>query len=343
MTTDKEKHELKGPVESVFAETVRTEEQNGQIAEQPLFSYVYTFNREGQLIEQTIRNPDGSEWRTVNDYSDSGNLLVSRSFDAAGVLHDELRYIYDANDRLTLEQHVSREGKVTTPTTYVYDNAGRRVKIQELDSYGEASMMIGVEGGRTYISASDARRVESRYDEQGDVFEVKVFNAAGALVSRMEITRDARGNPLEETQHIGDDFPLSLCASDSCSTEDMSALSEEQKAEFVAEAARLFSPGTVLSRHTHRYDTEGRLIESTLTMMGMEVSRQTFAYDEFGNKSEEVTYNENGMFGTKAIFTREYDNHGNWTREVVSNSSIRDAEIGLFTPTQVTRRVITYR
>ena len=342
MKRDKEKQELKGPVKSVLAETVRSEEQGGQIDEKPLFSYVYNFNRDGQLIEQIIRNPDGSEWHTVNDYSDSGNLLGSRNSDAAGVLHSEVRYIYDGNDRLTAEQHVTREGEVTTPTTYVYDDVGGKVKIQELDSYGEASVMIGVEGARTYINAAGARRVESRYDERDETVEVKVFNIDGALVSRMEITRDARGNPLEEMQYIGDDFPLGLCASDSCSTEEIAALTEEQKAEFMTEAARLFSPGTVLSRHTHRYDMEGRLIESKLTMMGMEVSRQTFAYDEFGNKSEEVGYNENGTFATKAIFTREYDHHGNWTTEVVSNASTRDTEIGMLTPTRVTRRVITY-
>jgi hypothetical protein len=43
-----------------------------------------------------------------------------------------------------------------------------------------------------------------------------------------------------------------------------------------------------------KYDVEGRLIESKLTMMGMVASRQTFSYDEAGNKSEEVSYNEDG-------------------------------------------------
>lgn len=94
--------------------------------------------------------------------------------------------------------------------------------------------------------------------------------------------------------------------------------------------------------HTHRYDTGGRLIESRLTMMGMEASRRTFAYDEFGNKSVEVSYGEGGAFASKTIFTREYDGHGNWTKEVVSSASSRDAEFGLSTPVHVTRRAFTY-
>src|SRR6185503_8641970 len=98
------------------------------------------------------------------------------------------------------------------------------------------------------------------------------------------------------------------------------------------QVARLFSSGTPMSNHKHTYDTEGRLIESKLTMMGMEVSRQTFAYDEVGNKSEEVSYNSNETSGTRTIFTREYDKHGNWTKELISNVFSWDAESGLSTP-----------
>jgi len=337
MTMDKTKYGLRGPVKNVQIVTAQFEEQDGQITEKPSFSYTITFNKQGQVVEQVNRNPDGSDWRTVNDYSDSGNLLMTRFFDLKGALNSEVRYIYDANDRLTAEQHVDRDGIVTTPATYAYDDAGRKVKIDELDFPGEANMMIGIEGV-TMVSAAEAKRVESRYDDRDQAVEVKVFNIDGAILTRVEITRDAQGNSLEETQYIGDAFPFGACGSDSCSTEEMTELTEEQKAE----VARVFSPGSAMSKHTHRYDTEGRLIESKLMMMGMEVSRQTFAYDEAGNKSEEVSYNANETSGVRAIFSREYDQHGNWTSELVSNASSWDAEFGLSTPTQVTRRLITY-
>jgi len=337
MRTDKTKHGLIGPVKNVQIVTAQFEEQDGQITEKPSLSYSISFNRAGQIIEQLNRNPDGSEWRSVNDYSDSGNLLATRSFDSTGTLNSEVRYIYDANDRLAAEQHVTHDGIVTTPTTYAYDDAGGKVRINEFDFPGTANMMIGLEG-LTVVSAAAAKRVESRYDDHDEVVEIKVFNIDGALVSRIEITRDARGNSLEETQYIGDVFPFGACASGSCSTEETPALTAEQKAEI----AQVFPPGGAMSKHTHTYDTEGRLIESKLMMMGMEVSRQTFAYDEAGNKSEEVSYNANEMSGTKAIFTREYDEYGNWTTELVSNASSWDAEFGLSTPAHVTRRLITY-
>jgi YD repeat-containing protein len=342
MSTDREKTGLKGPVKEVLIETVQLEVHDGQIAEKPWFSHMKIFNRDGQLIEEVYRNSDGSESRAVHVYSDSGNLLATRGFDSMGTLGSEMRYIYDAKDRLTAEQHVTPDGKVTTSSTYTYDDMGRKLKIQELDSSGTANLMIGIEGTNTSISASEASRVESRYDDRGEVVEVRLFNTDGALVSRMEITRDERGNSLEETQYVGDVFPLGACASDSCSTQEMATLTEEQKTEFEAEVARLFSPGSAMSKHVHRYDTEGRLIESKLTMMGMDVSRQTFAYDELGNRSEEVIYNENETSGQKAVFEREYDNHGNWTKELVSTASSWDDEIGVSTPSHLTRRHITY-
>lgn len=342
MTTDRNKHGLRGSVKSVHVETAQFEEQDGQIIEKPWFSHTITFDQEGRLIEQVNRNPDGSEWRTVHDYSDSGELLATRSYDPSGVLSSELRYIYNDEGRLIAEQYTAEDGRVTTPTNYAYDSEGLKIKVQEYDFSGEENVLIGIEGTNTCVSAGGARRVETRYDGQEEAVEVKVFDIDEKLVSRVEIVRDARGNPLEEMQYVGDVFPCGPGAPSSCSTKEMAALSEEQKAEFAAEIARMFSPGTAMSKHTHRYDEEGRLIESKLTLMGMEASRRTFAYDEGGDKVEEVSYKEDGTLGSKANFTREYDERGNWTQELVSTASSWDAAFELSTPVHVTRRMITY-
>ena len=329
-------------MKNVHVETARFEEQDGHIAEKPGFSHTITFDREGRLIEQVNRNPDGSEWRTVNVYSNSDKLLATRAYNPSGVLTSEVRYTYDDEGRLIAERHIDQVGKLCTPITYAYDSEGRKQRLQECDFSGDVSLMIGIEDTHTAVSAGVAKTVETRYDRRGDAVEVKVFDADGALVSRVEITRDALGNPLEEVQYVGDVLPFGACASGSCSTKGMGALTGEQKAEFAAEIARLFAPGTPMSKHTHRYDTEGRLVESKLTMMGMEAGRRIFTYDDAGNKSEEVNYGGDGEFASKTIFTREYDALGNWTQELVSTASRWDAEFGLSTPLHVTRRVIVY-
>jgi len=245
MRSDRTKYGLVGPVKNVQIVTARFEERDGQITEQPCFSHTINFNEDGQVSEQVIRNPDGSEWRTVNDYSDSGNLLTTRSFDSTDTLNSEVRYIYDADERLTAEQHVTRDGAVTTPATYIYDDAGRKMKIQELDFPGDANTMIGIEGVAFVVSAAEAKRVESRYDDRDEPIEIRVFNIDGALVTRIEITRDAQGNTLEETQYIGDVFALGACGSDSCSTEEMAVLTEERSEEHTSE---LQSPDHLVCR-----------------------------------------------------------------------------------------------
>lgn len=338
METDREKHGLRGAVKSVLVETARFEEQTGQITEQPWFNQTMTFNQDGWLTEQTCRNPNGWEMSAVSHYSDSHKLLSTRSYEASGTLVSEVRYIYDDEERLVAEQHITHDGKVTTPITYVYDR-GVKIKIQELDFSGDATLMVGIEGTMSTMNADEAKRIETRYDDRDKAVEVTAFDSAGSLVSRVEIIRDARGHPIEETQYHGD---VVRFGPGSSSPEEIESLTDEEKAEFAAAVAQMFSPGTVMSKQTHTYDSEGRLIESKLTMMGIVVNRQTFSYDEAGNKAEEVSYNEQAQGGSKSIFTRDYDEHGNWTKELVSTVSSWDAEFGLSTPVHVTRRTITY-
>ena len=340
METDREKHGLRGPVKSVLAETARFEEQVDRTIEKPWSKETMIFNPDGWLTEQLSSTAEGFAMRTVSDYSDSHKLLVTRRYETSGSLYDELRYVYDDEDRIVAEQRVTQDGTVTTPITYAYDADGLKVKIQELDydDDEEINVMIGVEDMMSVINANNAQRIETRYDNRDKAIDVKVFDKAGSLLSRMEIKRDEWGKPLEETHYQGEAARFGFGSS---SPEEIESLSDEDKAEFEAVVAQFFAPGKVLAKRTNKYDAEGRLIESELTMMGTAVGRQTFAYDEAGNKSEEITYNADGTRG-KSILTREYDEHGNWTKELLATVSSWDAEFGLSTPSQVTRRTITY-
>ena len=330
-------------MKNVHVETAELVEQDGQITEKPWLSHTITFDQGGRLIEQVNRNPDGSEFRTVNDYSDSGDLLTTVSYDPSGVLINELRYVYDEDGNLNAEHYITQDGKVTTAATYAYDSEGVKIKIQEYNLSGEVNLLISIEGTNTAIGASDVKRVETRYDGNSEAIEVKIFNTDGLLFCRVEIVRDATGgNPLEESQYVGDVYPFVPCASNPCATEAITELTEEQKAELAEEAAQLFSPGALISKHSHKYDMEGRLVESKLTMMGMEATHQIYTYDDFGIKSEEISCDADGKVASKVIFTREYDEHGNWTKELVSTKLDVDAGLGLLAPVHVTRRVLAY-
>lgn len=343
MKTDRDSHGLRGAVKSVEVELWRYEEEDGRCVERPWYGSHLSFDTQGQLTEYVHRNPDGSSWRTVYEYSPSGKLLATKTYDSSSQFSGGMRYAYDASERLLAEEVISPGGELTSPTVYSYDDAGRRTKVQTIDLGDGENVMIGIEDSGTSIAARDAHRIETHYDERDLATRVLAYNRDGALVCRVEMERDARGNLIEETQYLGDVVSFSPCSTEGCSpAEEQPPMSEEQRAELEAEVARLFAPGAPLSRHTHQYDKRGRLIESRLTMMGMEASRQRFAYDEAGHKVEEASDDESGAPQGKAIFTRRYDEQGNWTEEVVSSASSWDAEFGLSTPQHVTRRTITY-
>jgi len=329
-------------VKSVYVETAELEEQNGELVERPWFSHTVTFNHVGSIIEFINRNPDGSTWCMLNEYSDAGKLIATRNYDFEDQLSDQVLYTYDSEGCLMAEQNIARDGNVTTPITYYYDNEGRKTKTQMLHFPEDANVWISIDGTTISISAQQARRVETLYDQQDEAVEVRVYDADGIVVSRVLITRDARGNPLQEIRYSGDTVPFGPCSSGFCSVEEETPLTDEQRAEVAMELARMFPPGTGMSNHIHNYDEQGRLIESKLTMMQMPVNHQIFKYDEAGNKSEELIYDENEALKSRVTFKREYDEHGNWTTEVVSTVSASDVEVGLLTPCNLTRRRIIY-
>ena len=336
MKTDWEKKELRGAVKTVLAETMTFEEQVNQTIEKWLSTETMFFNEHGWLTEQTTQNANGFESRTVSEYSDSHKLVRTRK--AWDIFVQEVAYIYDCKERLIAEQHIAN-GNVTTPITYSYET-GVKIEIQELNPDPEADVMVGIEGMISTINASGATWIETRYDDRDNPVEVKALDAAGSLVGRVEIIRDERGNSLEETHYYGDSVRFGPGSS---IPEEIESLSDEEKAEFTAVVARYFSPGKAISKQIHTYDVEGRLIESKLTTMGILFIRQMFSYDEYGNQTETVSCSEQSQtLRGKAIFTRDYDEHGNWTRELFSQVSSWDAQFGLSTPMHVTRRTITY-
>lgn len=343
MKTDKEKQELKGLIKAVHIESspYRVQE-DGQTIEMPGYSPTTIFNRDGWIIEQFHQNPDGSNGRIVYDYSQTGMLIKTRSYLNSDVPINEVKYIYDDKGRLTAEQYKDQDGKIMTLATYIYESDGGKLKIQELLFIEDAGVIVGMEGTDSGIGYSGRlSRSETRYDDRGEAIELKIFNTDGALVSRMELTRDDCGNLIEETQYHGDIVEFSPFAPDSEAAKEMAALTEEQRMEAERESARMFSPGSVMSKRIHKYNQSGMLIETKQTMMGMETGRQTFAYDEYGNKSEQVNYYGNGV-ESKTIFTRDYDENGNWTKETVSTVSSSNAETELTNAVSVTRRTLTY-
>ena len=93
MSVEKQKYDLRGPVESVRVEVAEFKEEDGRRVEQPWYGYTIRFNPDGNVVEHVHRNPDGSAWRTTSDYSEAGELIATKNYDASGRLAGGVRYI----------------------------------------------------------------------------------------------------------------------------------------------------------------------------------------------------------------------------------------------------------
>lgn len=343
MKTDKEKLKLKGPVKTVQIESVFYQFQDGQSIERPGYSPTMIFNPDGWITEQFSQNSDGSEWRIVNDYSKAGKLTAARTYNDSDVPISETEYIYDAEGYLASVRTKDKTGNITMSAAYTCDSRGRKLKIQELSVIEGIGMVVGIEDVNSGIwHSGEISRSETIYDDRDEEIELRIFNSEGALVGRMEVRRDENGKPLEVSHYYGDIVEFSPPAAKSGTGKETAALTGEQKAEAEAEAARVFSPGSVMSKQVFKYNESGNLIETKQIMMGMEIERLEIICDEAGNKIEEVSHHQNGMPGNKTIFNRDYDEYGNWIKEIVLTASSSNENIGPSSPASTTQRTIAY-
>lgn len=375
MKTDKEMHNLRGPVQSVRVELVRFEEENGRRTEKPWYGYSLSFNPEGQITAHVHYHPDGSSWRTSNDYSEAGKLLATRSYDASGQLSHQVRYVYDADGRLAAAHTVRARGEMTSPVTYSYYTQGRKTKTEVIEyeeacgvagdngkaascatgDAGGAHIMFALEGTDSAFGVPGARTVKTIYEPSGKPVELAFYGARGALLQKVVLTYDAGGRLIEETQYgSGGLFP---CGSQRGWARWLAPVGLRlAKAFLFGRSAYLYSVrrgelrkvgrsmlyGTLLSETAYAYDAQGRRSERVIRFCGSTGERTGYSYDKEGNQVEEASYDECGSLHSKAIFTRKVDGHGNWTEEIVSSASSWEAEFGLSTPQHVTRRALTY-
>ena len=342
MKTDRERNDLRSAVARAVIDTRRFVDEDERRIEQAWYGRELAFDRAGNLIEQTFRNADGSTFRTLHERGGDGRLLTTRGYDAAGRLAQETDYVYDAAGRLVAERQITPDGAAVEQATYSYDEQGRKTKTQVFESAPGENVFIGIDDLDFGIGASAASSMETRYDERDLAAEVIMGDAAGALVSRVEIKRDEHGDVLTVTRFNGDVSPFGRRLPDVIANAQAEQITPDQRAEMEAELQRLFGPGTPASVQTYAYDDERRRIEATMEMIGIVALRQTFAYDERGDKVEEASYDQNGQRLSRTILAREYDAHGNWIVEVVSTISDADVGSSASTPQHVTRRTITY-
>jgi YD repeat-containing protein len=294
------------------------------------------FRPDGSLERQWGKNPppNSSEWTRFYEYNDSDQLTTERAEQGATITVTRL-YKYDSAGRISQIIVPDKDGQQRVAETYSYDADGRKKKIVHIDpkllTEGRGTM-FGVDGTDVGYPSPGATSITSIYDGRGRPIEHLFHDSGGELITRIDFRRDERGNLVEE-----------VFSRQKLPPEMIVGMGPEQ-----LEAVRmLFNV-----RRNHRYDEQGRRIETSLNSAPNDSDIQTLAYNDHGDvitAGFESTHGDYDLQGDGTLtpkpdstrshrsetqFRYQYDPYGNWIEKIIETPDGRVWSLE--------RRTITY-
>lgn len=298
----------------------------------------------GDMAQSSHQNQDGSDAITTCEYDIAGKLLTVRN-QSGGALVGLTVHEYDGARRLVRVLYRPQTGNERITTSYEYDSTGRKKKTQYLTDHGSNSHFAwGIEGTDAAYSAPGAVAASTHYNEREQPTEVLFLDAEGRPLSRVDLRYDQAGHLVEEAQtHSTEVLPPEILASSN----------EAQRETLRA----LFGGGGKFVQRTHRYNDDGRRVETRCGMGPLGGDVKKMAYNEHGDPIEEIHECEQREFGmddqgrlsdmpikervirSETRIRYEYDTHGNWVLKTVESRGGNEQD---FTVSSVERRTLTY-
>jgi RHS Repeat len=288
------------------------------------------------------RNPDGSVWMDRNNYA-SGKLLKTTS-GKEGEPPGVTSYAYDDQGRLS---SIADSSAPDNPTTFHYDERGRKTKVQKsrAEDYRPNVAIAGspMQAGDMAPNLPGGGTATTSYDENDRPTEVQIRDAQGTEVSRAVSIYDEQGHVTEEKQILDD--PLNLIPADARAK--ILADSGASGADLREQLKKIMGGHEGATSESYSYDEQDRVKETRRRFFNQDETIET-TYNEQGDVAVEITRTLPGTNeqeqtwpaqNSEAHFTYQYDDHGNWTEKVTSNSSSPGAP---FETTGTIRRTLTY-
>jgi len=342
--SDRVRFGLRGPVKICVEETTypAVTTSNGMQFPERTQRIETEFDQEGHLVSTRNRNSDGSVWAVRNTYT-SGKLLKTTS-GKEGEPPKVTSYAYDDQGRLT---SITDSSAPDNPTTFHYDERGRKTKVQKsrAEDYRPNVAFAGspmrVADNRPNLPGGGT--ATTTYDENDRPVEVLIRDAQGAEVSRTVSVYDEQGNVTEEKQVLDD--PLNLIPAGARAK--ILADSGASSADLREQLKKFMGGHEGATSEAYSYDAQDRVKETRRRIFNQDETIET-TYNEQGDVAVEITRSLPGSNepeqtlpaqNSEAHFTYQYDDHGNWTEKITSNSSSPGAP---FETTGTIRRTLTY-
>lgn len=315
--SDSQKAGYLGPVHKVSTET------------ETLSRKLYRESRNGQkeLIEDSTSQFGNRRFLNAEEeFDESGRLVADASSDRE-MEQGPFRILchYDANGRLSKEEHFNRDGSSAGSKHYVYDSTGK--KSEEL-----------------FYTASASLLSRARYDEHQNLTDLESFGPDGSVVQKQSIVRSYRreGDTLEDSytpppqptsgmnwrivslspqaSNVPQQFKVVYTYNDSGQIIKEVVAGGWEKTYDSKE--RLSEEVFGNTRTTYSYDEQGHITEmlvdeppGAFSLSGGN-ARNMYKYDSHGNEKERIVYKPDGSVSMRREYTYEYDAHGNWTKRL---------------------------
>ena len=308
------------------------------------------YDLDGRMTQYHHRNPDGSEWIDTYTYDANGLLREIETRDRTSSVSKSI-YLYDGSGRLQRVVARLADGTENTAQTFGYDEQ-RKTKTQYLNSTpgrADSAILHAIEGSDAAVSAPGATSTTTLYDDLDRPVENLFHDSEHRVLSRVTLQYDDAGRMVEETQITKTEMTL---------PPDMLAHLNPVQLQSVKTIFGIGEGGQRWKR-THRYDAEGRRVETVVRLGALGGSWTTMAYNEHGDLSEERSAHDSKKLSlddqghmvepsepstrktpvSEARFSYQYDEQGNWIERVISSRHEPD---GPFAVSSVDRRSLTY-
>jgi hypothetical protein len=180
-SNDRQRSGLTGPVKSIREEKAKLEDRSGQQAEGPrLVVQQITFDEKGNVIEQSLNNPDGSlksKLAWALKYDGEGREIEKSYYNADGKLTSKGMSTYAGGEMKTQLTYYNPDGSINHHQIYVYDGNGN--KIEESHSNPDNSPRA---------------RILYKYDDKGRQTEALYLKPDGTVSQKSVFTYDGHGN-----------------------------------------------------------------------------------------------------------------------------------------------------
>lgn len=261
-----------------------------------------------QLEKQQGRSVERLKQSTIYSFDEKGNLTSLKQYDASGKLDGKFEYKHDAKGRLLEMQFYIDDSIMFSRDVYTYDE-----KKTEVATYS---------GKGVFIEGDDL------------------------LIKKDTFTQDIRGNvhtQTKEIEHTGRGG--SLFGGQASPSKQVSVETTTYDTNGKILSYSIHHDGVLYFKSEDKYGANGKLTESisyNYTSGSSEPRKSVSTYDAKGQLTASTSYDgPKGALSDKTLYTREFDSHGNWTKETrVVWSKLGNEPSHEYT--EITRRVITY-